>query len=77
MSRSEWSAVFDALSRSSGPLERMTLSRNRLSYLDGGIGKLKCLSYLFVEDNYFVGEGGGSAFDLPDELGCKCFFAYV
>jgi Leucine-rich repeat (LRR) protein len=73
MSRAEWSAVFDALSKSSGPLERMTLSRNRISYLEGGISKLKNLSYLFVEDNYFVEEstGVGKAFNLPDELGCK------
>jgi Leucine-rich repeat (LRR) protein len=73
MARSEWSEVFDALSKSYGPLERMTLSRNRISYLEDGIGKLKNLSYLFVEDNYFVDEftGVGKKFDLPDELGCK------
>lgn len=74
MSKNDWSEVFDALSRSSGPLERLTLSRNRISYLDGGIGKLKALSYLFVEDNYSANENGknGKTFELPDELGCKC-----
>lgn len=73
MSTFDWSAVFDALSKSSGPLERMTLSRNRISYLESGIGKLKSLNYLFVEDNYFAEdpECKGKAFDLPDELGCK------
>jgi hypothetical protein len=72
MSKSEWSDVFDSLSRSAGPLERMTLSRNQMTFLEGGIGKLKSLSYLFVEDNYSV--GGGSVkqtFELPDELGCE------
>ncbi len=74
MSKKEWSAVFEALSRSSGPLERMTLSRNRMSFLEGGIGKLESLSYLFVEDNYSVGDNGigdrGVRFELPMELGC-------
>ncbi|KAL7517305.1 hypothetical protein ACHAWX_002239 [Stephanocyclus meneghinianus] len=73
MTRNEWSAVFEALSLSSGPLERMTLSRNRMSFLEGGIGKLESLSYLFVEDNYSVGGNGigdrGTRFDLPVELG--------
>ena len=73
MSKREWSRIFHALSRSTGPLERMTLSRNRMSYLEAGIGKLESLSYLFVEDNYYVGDDGvGSAFELPDELGCEC-----
>mmetsp|Transcript_3986 Transcript_3986/g.6576 ORF Transcript_3986/g.6576 Transcript_3986/m.6576 type:complete len:323 (-) Transcript_3986:304-1272(-) len=51
MSRGEWSEVFDALAESSGPMERLTLSRNNMSYLHGNIGKLKGLTYLFVEDN--------------------------
>jgi len=51
MSRNQWADVFDALSESSGPLERLTLSRNRMKYLHGNVGKLKSLTYLFVEDN--------------------------
>lgn len=75
MSKTEWSAVFEALSQSSGPLERMTLSRNRMWFLEGGIGKLESLSYLFVEDNYSIGDhsigDSGVRFELPMELGCK------
>lgn len=64
--------MFDSLSRSVGPLERMTLSRNRMTFLESGIGKLKSLSYLFVEDNYSVGDGSvKQTFELPDELGCE------
>jgi hypothetical protein len=73
MSKTEWSNVFTALSQSSGPLERMTLSRNRMRYLDKGIGRLESLSYLFVEDNHYV-DGccdDGVGFELPMELGCK------
>lgn len=75
MTSDDWSLVFDALAESTGPLERLTLSRNKMSYLHGGIGKLKNLAYLFVEDN--VGAGVASdvqsrrGFELPDELGCK------
>ncbi|KAL3785107.1 hypothetical protein HJC23_006156 [Cyclotella cryptica] len=73
MSKKEWSKVFDALSRSSGPLERMTLSRNRMRFLEGGIGKLESLSYLFVEDNCPASNDslGDSEmrFELPMELG--------
>jgi len=73
MTRDDWSLVFDALAESTGPLERLTLSRNKMSYLHGGIGKLKSLAYLFVEDN----DGAEMAsdvqsrrgFELPDELG--------
>ncbi|KAL7538417.1 hypothetical protein ACHAXR_009314 [Thalassiosira sp. AJA248-18] len=72
MSREDWANVFDALAESSGPLERLTLSRNNMSYLHGNIGKLS-LHYLFVEDN----DGGdtmkcnapGKGFEIPDELG--------
>mmetsp|Transcript_1728 Transcript_1728/g.3692 ORF Transcript_1728/g.3692 Transcript_1728/m.3692 type:complete len:458 (-) Transcript_1728:90-1463(-) len=74
MSKEEWANVFDALAESSGPLERLTLSRNSMSYLHGNIGKLKRLNYLFVEDNH---AGGGTkngtnisnGFEIPDELG--------
>jgi len=73
MSKKEWSAVFEALSQSSGPLERMTLSRNRMRFLEGGIGKLQSLSYLFLEDNYSAGDDcvgdRGMRFELPMELG--------
>mmetsp|Transcript_24455 Transcript_24455/g.42831 ORF Transcript_24455/g.42831 Transcript_24455/m.42831 type:complete len:485 (+) Transcript_24455:165-1619(+) len=79
MSREEWSNVFDTLSESTGPLERLTLSRNNMSYLHGNIGKLKRLTYLFVEDNDVTGGSMNNAtprrgsrnsgFELPDELG--------
>ena len=73
MERDEWADVFDALAISSGPLERLTLSRNGMRYLHSHVGKLKSLTYLFVEDN----DGGatmksntpGIGFEVPDELG--------
>ncbi len=55
MSNEEWASVFDALAESTGPLERLTLSRNNMSYLHGNIGKLTNLTYLFVEDNNTTG----------------------
>ena len=74
MSEDAWAIAFDALSKSTGPLERLTMSRNKMSYLHGGIGKLKSLTYLFVEDNDGAAEGG-KGFGIPEELGCEyyCF----
>lgn len=82
MSREEWSDVFDALAESSGPLERLTLSRNNMSFLHKGVGKLKRLTYLFIEDNNAGtscgtmesndeprGSVSSSGFAIPDELG--------
>lgn len=60
MSNEEWASVFDALAESTGPLERLTLSRNNMSYLHGNIGKLTSLTYLFVEDNNNNTGGGRS-----------------
>ncbi len=75
MTSEEWSLVFDALAESTGPLERLTLSRNEMSFLHGGIGKLKSLAYLFVEDNNVAemtrDDHSRRGFELPDELGCK------
>ena len=57
MTNEEWANVFDALADSTGPLERLTLSRNNMSYLHGNIGKLTSLTYFFLEDNNnFVGD---------------------
>lgn len=82
MSADEWAMVFDALSECSSGLERLTLSRNNMTHLHPNIGKLKQLTYLFVEDNYCApkvgGIGGGNTmkgddtskgFEMPDELG--------
>ena len=54
MSNEEWASVFDALAESTGPLERLTLSRNNMSYLHGNIGKLTNLTYLFVEETILL-----------------------
>ena len=68
MTKDEWANVFDALADSTGPLERLTLSRNNMKYLHGNIGKLTSLTYLFVEDNKdFDKESIG--FHIPDEIG--------
>ena len=51
-----------------------------MSYLHAGIGKLKSLTYLFVEDNddgrgMIKQEGGRRGFEIPEELGCKSLVA--
>lgn len=40
MTRDEWADVFDALAESSGPLERLTLSRDGIAGLHPNVGKL-------------------------------------
>ncbi|KAK1735103.1 hypothetical protein QTG54_014169 [Skeletonema marinoi] len=66
MTNEEWANVFEALAGSSGPLERLTLSRNNISYLHGNIGKVTSLTYLFLEDNSACGSNG---FVIPGEIG--------
>ncbi len=80
MKSEEWSNVFEALAESTGPLERLTLSRNNMSYLHGSIGNLASLTYLFLEDNNTTGGGSssssvtndatrGGGFVIPEEIG--------
>jgi hypothetical protein len=76
MSNEEWSQVFSALAESTGPLERLTLSRNNMTFVHGDIGKLKSLTYLFIEDNHAPVESvagvdgrGSNGFVLPEEIG--------
>mmetsp|Transcript_16536 Transcript_16536/g.27216 ORF Transcript_16536/g.27216 Transcript_16536/m.27216 type:complete len:412 (+) Transcript_16536:244-1479(+) len=80
MTNEEWANVFDALAESTGPLERLTLSRNNMSYLHGNIGKLTSLTYFFLEDNNNFDDGGhcsthnhaessNSGFVIPEEIG--------
>ena len=71
MTSEEWANVFDALAGSTGPLERLTLSRNDMSYLHGNVGQLKSLTYMFVEDNNPGGGvyNNGRDFVIPEEIG--------
>jgi hypothetical protein len=71
MTEDEWANVFDALAESSGPLERLTLSRNNMNYLHGNIGKSKSLTYLFVEDNDTTSGATKTddGFEIPNALG--------
>jgi len=73
MASEEWSNVFEALAESTGPLERLTLSRNNMSYLHGSIGKLTSLTYLFLEDNNSTG-GSSSSVNKDDNDATTCGF---
>ena len=47
----EWDGIFKSLASSTGPVERLALSRNQMAYLPCSIATLSAsLSYLFIED---------------------------
>ena len=67
MQSEEWGRVFDNLAESTGPLEMLTLSGNRLTHLHENVVKCKGLAQLFIEDNDQMTPS--SSLVLPENLG--------
>lgn len=67
MRSEEWGRVFDNLAESTGPLEMLTLSGNRLACLHENVVKCKSLVHLFIEDNGQMTTS--SPLVLPENLG--------
>lgn len=66
----EWEGIFKSLAMSTGPVERLALSRNQMAYLPCSIASLStALTYLFVEDMPGIA--------LPDIIGSFSSLRYL
>mmetsp|Transcript_35315 Transcript_35315/g.77363 ORF Transcript_35315/g.77363 Transcript_35315/m.77363 type:complete len:431 (+) Transcript_35315:321-1613(+) len=66
----EWEGIFKSLAMSTGPVERLALSRNQMAYLPCSIASLSTsLAYLFIEDMPGI--------TLPDVIGSFSSLRYL